>query len=83
MGIEKPVVQFLGMVSLPGYPYSRHNQLISARVSEEENSGAVYTVDINFYCIIRSTTIICCCVVWIAHYEKVLTLSLMSTLKSS
>lgn len=51
MGIENPVVQFLGMVSLPGYPYSRHNQLISARVSEE-NSGAVYTVDITLIFIV-------------------------------
>lgn len=40
------------MVSLPGYPYSRHNQLISARVSEEENSGAVYSVDITFIFIV-------------------------------
>lgn len=52
MGIENPVVQFLGMVRLPGYPYSRHNQLISARVSEEENSGAVYTVDITLIFIV-------------------------------
>lgn len=52
MGIEKPVVQFLGMVSLPGYPYYRHNQLISARVSEEENSGAVYSVDITLIFIV-------------------------------
>lgn len=52
MGIENPVVQFLGMVSLPGYPYSRHNQPISARVSEEENSGAVYSVDITFIFIV-------------------------------
>lgn len=48
-----PVVEFLGIISLPALwaayrsLYWRNNQLISVHMLEEDNSSAVYSVDMD------------------------------------